>query len=536
MKLKRKTPQKKPKARIPSRKPPARSIALKRSRRRAAARIPLRPEPRRRGMRIRESNTHDDGSRAPSLHGYKSYPLQLPRLPPGVRKGFNRQGLAMDDGSGGPMPGSAFLANNTVYGMSMFGLYFPGYPYLAELAQRSEYRQPVETTAKELTRNWIEFKSRGTGDKSEKIQQIQEAFEEFKVQEVFRKAAMHDGFYGLGQVFIDIAGQNDHALPLVVDQRTIKKGSLRGFVNVEPMWVTPLTYNAIDPTMPDFYKPSAWMVMGRRTDQTRLLNFTSYEIPDIIKPAYNFGGISLTQLIEPYVTRWLKTVGAVNQLINNFSIIYLQTDMDAVLEGESDSDLLKRLRMFTRDRNNQGIFVTDKNRELLQQLAVPLSSLDHLQAQAQEHMAAPTHLPLVVLTGITPSGLNATSEDEIQIFYDWILSVQKHLFRAHIRTILRIIQLHLWGKIDPDITFGFVPLKQVVGEAAARMRKMASDAAIAYIDAGVLDPKEERERLANDPDSGYVNLNLRKKIKPPALQAQELEQDQDDDDDEREVA
>jgi phage-related protein (TIGR01555 family) len=449
---------------------------------------------------------------------YRRHKLQLPQLPPAVKRA--EPAMAMDDATNGN-----FNYLNTVAGSMAYGLYFPGYPWLAELAQRSEYRQPVETTAKEMTRKWITLKSNGKGDKSERIGEIEDEFRRFNVQELFRKAATHDGFYGLGQIFIDIRGQEKEMdLPLELTSKTIEKDSLRGFTNIEPMWVSPIAWNSNDATKPDFYVPDSWMVLGKRVHSTRLLSFISREVPDIIKPAYNFGGISLTQLIEPYVSRWLKTVDAVNRLISNFSVILLQTDMAAVLSGGDDGDyqnLIARLKFFTQERNNQGVFLTDKEREVLEQLAVPLSGLSELQAQAQEHMAAPTHLPLVVLTGITPAGLNASSESEMEVFHDWIHSQQEALFRPHLDKILRLIQLNRWGNVDDDITYEFVQLKELDGEAAARVRKMAADADVAFIGAGVVDAHEVRERLSLDPDSGYINLDPNKEIDPPELQLAE---------------
>jgi phage-related protein (TIGR01555 family) len=415
--------------------------------------------------------------------------------------------MAMDDAGGYPF--GQFLGLNSVAGLNAFGLYFPGYPYLAELAQRTEYRQPVETVAKEMTRKWITFKSKGEGDKTKIIEEITEDFETFKLQAIFRKAMEHDGFYGLGHVFMDFKGPtgDDHALPLAIDEKTIPKGSLRGFANIEPIWTTPLTWNSTDPTHPNFYKPESWMVLGRKTHQSRMLRFVSREVPDIIKPAYNFGGISLSQLIDAYVARWLKTVDSVNRLIANFSVIFLQTDMGEILGGGPTNELDKRARFFTQCRDNQGLFLTDKEREMLQQLAVPLSGLSELQSQAQEHMAAPTHLPLVVMTGITPAGLNASSEGEIEVFHDWNHSQQEAVFTDNVKKVLDVIQLNRYGKIDSDIVFDFVALKELVGEAAARVKKTQSEMDVAYVDMGAISPEEVRARIAADPESGYDNLS-----------------------------
>jgi len=433
------------------------------------------------------------------VHGYRSYPLQRPRLPFTIPPT-----MAMDDGGGGAYPLGAFLgAGGSV---SSFNLHFPGYAYLSELSQRSEFRNPTETTARELTRKWITFKSKGEGDKSDKIGELEDAFTAFDVQGCVRRACEHDGFYGLGHVFISLKGhENALADPLVID--AIDQDTLQGFLNIEPMWVTPLVWNSNDPTQPDFYKPVAWIALGKKMHGTRLLRFLSRELPDILKPAYNFGGMSLSQLIEPYVNRWLKTVDSVNRLISNFSTLALGTDMAAVLGGGSNSELLKRLRLFTRDRDNQGIFCHDFEKEKLEQLAAPLSGLAELQQQALEHMAYPTHLPLVVLTGVTPSGLNASSEGDIEIYHDWIHSGQEGLIRPRLDVMFKVIQRHLWGEVDEDIIYDFVPLKEVTGEALSRVKKTQAEMDQIYIDAGVVAREEVRERIANDPDSGYNNLD-----------------------------
>lgn len=437
--------------------------------------------------------------------------LTFPALP--FKVPARKVQMAQDDAGPGGFSFLPFL--NSVAGIGAFGLYFPGYPYLAQLAQRSEFRQPVETTAKEMTRKWIAFKTKGLGDKSDKIAKIEEAFEAFKVQALFRKVTEHDGFYGRGQIFIKIRDQENYSEPLLIEDETIEKGALEGFAVIEPMWSTPLVWNSSDPTAPNFYKPEKWNVIGREIDDTRLITFISREVPDIIKPAYNFGGISLSQLIEPYVGRWLKTVDGVNRLVNNFSIVNLGTNMDAVLQGEPDTDLQKRAKLFVKTRDNQGLFLTDKETEALNIFNATLSGLSELQAQAQEHMAAPTHLPLVVLTGITPAGLNASSDSEIEVFHDWINSMQEHLYTEPLKRILKLVQLHLFGNVDDEIIFDYVPLKQLTGEALSRVKKTQAEMAVAYIDAGVVSAEEVRKQVASDPESGFNNLDPDKVPEPP---------------------
>jgi hypothetical protein len=239
--------------------------------------------------------------------------LQLPELPDGVIPehppageelvlAMDESPFALDDGS------NCFGFANQAWGnqtMGMEGVYFPGYPFLALLSQISEYRSPSETISTEMTRKWIKFHTT-QGDADEKIKALEGAFKAFKVQDLFRRAALQDGFFGRSQIYIAIKNQTDdrqRQLPLLVDQKTIGIGDLLGLKVIEPYWTSPYSYNTVDPTAPDFYKPTSWFVVGKKTHASRLLTFISREVSDISKPACNFSGLSLALgLAVPWIT------------------------------------------------------------------------------------------------------------------------------------------------------------------------------------------------------------------------------------------
>ena len=191
--------------------------------------------------------------------------------------------------------------------------------------------------------------------------------------------------------------------------------------------------------------------------------------------------------------------------------------MDAVLNGEDDaySSLTDRATFFTATRSNKGLMLLDKEREELVQVNTPLSGLHELQAQSQEQMCSVSRMPAIVLTGISPGGLNASSDSEIRVFYDWIAAQQSAYWRQPIDTILKVIQLSLFGEIDEDIGFEFKALYQMSADQEALIRKSNADAAQIYIGSGVIDPSEERDRLASDKTSGYQGLDLNMVIVPP---------------------
>ena len=432
-----------------------------------------------------------------------SYSLDFPSLPDGVKP----NGLAMDNSPLGNFGADCF-----------FGTGFIGYPRLAELAQISEYRSVSETTANEMTRQWIEIKSVGEEDNSEAIKQIEEYYERLNVRDVFRKAIETDGLFGRGQILVQIKDHNGKlANPLLLTEKTIAKGSLKALVNIEPMWTTPAPYNAIDPTLPDFYKPKAWYVMAQEIHASRLFTLISRPVPDMLKPAYNFGGVSMTQLMMPYVERWLRTVDSVSDLLHSFSLSGIKTDMSAILSGSDDGDtnIMLRAELYNRLRDNRGLMLLSKDEEEFFQFNTPLSGLDALLAQSQEQMAAPSHTPLVKLLGITPSGLNASTEGEIAVYYDHIRAMQENLLRDPLDKLLKLVQLHLFGKVNDNITFDFVPLQQMSETDLSTIRKSDTDRDVAYIQAGVVSAEEVRGRLASEPDSGYNGIDVEDVPKMP---------------------
>ncbi|WP_196761962.1 anti-CBASS protein Acb1 family protein [Eikenella corrodens] len=425
-----------------------------------------------------------------------SYSLDFPSLPDGVKP----NGIAMDSSPLGNFGADCF-----------FGTGFIGYPRLAELAQISEYRSVSETTANEMTRQWIEIKSVGEEDNSEAIKQIEECYERLNVRDVFRKAIETDGLFGRGQILVQIKDHDGKlANPLLLTEKTIAKGSLKALVNIEPMWTTPAPYNAIDPTLPDFYKPKAWYVMAQEIHASRLFTLISRPVPDMLKPAYNFGGVSMTQLMMPYVERWLRTVDSVSDLLHSFSLSGIKTDMSAILSGSDDGDtnIMLRAELYNRLRDNRGLMLLSKEEEEFFQFNTPLSGLDTLLAQSQEQMAAPSHTPLVKLLGITPSGLNASTEGEIAVYYDHIRAMQENLLRDPLDKLLKLVQLHLFGQVNDNITFDFVPLQQMSETDLSTIRKSDTDRDVAYIQAGVVSAEEVRGRLAGEPDSGYNGIDV----------------------------
>ena len=380
---------------------------------------------------------------------------------------------------------------------------FMGYPALSSLAQSSDYRMVGETTAQEMTRAWGKIIG---GDDQEKIDLLEKEFERLDVRDLFRQHIYNENVFGLSHLFIDV-GDNDTSLPLIPEN--VRKGSLKRIGLIEAIHTTPSAYNANDATAADFYKVQNWFALGKNIHQDRLLTLVMRPVPDMFKPAYNFGGISMIQLMQPYVQRWQRTVDSVSDLVKAFSITCLKTDMSQLLSDGEDgiSELQTRLAVFDEIRDNLNLMALDNDKEELIQINTPLSGLDALVTKAQEQMSMPSHTPLVKLTGITPSGLNASSDGEIQVYYDWIMSLLNSHILPQLKKVLEIAQMSLFGEIDESITFKFNSLTQMSDKEKSEIEMNRATALTTFTTGGLISQEEARQSLIDDENLSFQSLD-----------------------------
>ncbi|MBB3743895.1 hypothetical protein FHX10_003394 [Rhizobium sp. BK591] len=439
--------------------------------------------------------------------------FSLPNPPPGVLpKG--ESGMAMDSAVTGT---NAWANQFAIDGFWTEGITFLGYAYLSELAQRPEYRVISETIATEMTREWIEFFSTASDDddKEERIKELEEDFKRLCVSDMFARAAQQDGFFGRGHIYIDTGDTEDTAELQtslgdgwdVLSRTKLSNKKIIALRTIEAVWCYPTSYNSNDPLKDNWYRPDSWYVQAKTVHSSRLITLIGREVPDLLKPTYSFGGLSLSQMAKPYVDNWLQTRQSVNDIISAFSVFVLSTNLAESLQADGQQ-LFKRAELFNNLRDNRGLMMIDKDSEAFQNVAAPLSGLSELQAQAQEHMASVSHIPTVKLLGIQPAGLNASSEDQMRVFYDYIHAYQEHLFRHPLRRLMGLVMISLWGEVDKAIDFKFKPLFSLDEKSDAEVGKLKAETDQIYIDTGVISPEESRKRVAADPASGHSSIDV----------------------------
>lgn len=394
------------------------------------------------------------------------------------------------------------MLNNMSIGDEYSG--FRGYPQLAAMSQQVEYSNMHSVFADEMTRTWIEVKSRKEGDPE--IEAMEQALIKYDVKRLIHEAVRQDSQYGVAHIYIDTGAKTDDELekPLFLDPRKIPKGSLKGLRVVDPTWIYPAMYNTQWPLADNFYKPSAWFVMGKTVHESRFNDIVSRPVPDILKPSYNFGGLSLTQLMEDYVVDWRDAKKNVIKILRTLRMRALKTDMDSRLQVPGEFD--KRIKMFTKYQDNFGLWAIDVQEDLLH-MQTSLSELSNLLSNYQDQLCIPSRITNLKLLGNAPAGLNASGDSELDTWHETVSGYQDGNLRKPLENIFKIIQLSEFGEIKEDIYFEFKPLDEISEKERAEITKIRVDAVAVAADSQLVSSEEARDALKGIEGAGFENLD-----------------------------
>lgn len=382
---------------------------------------------------------------------------------------------------------------------------FVGYGVLQQIAQQGLIRACIQTVSDDLSRKWIKIDG---CDDPQKLEILENELKKLHIKDLFHKAVTTTGYMGGAFIFID-TGEDDLTLPLAINDLSaeLKEGSKVKFVVVDPVNVSPIEYNCIDPLRDDYMRPRMWQVLGKRVHASRLLPFVENQPPMLLKPNYNFLGIPQAQILWDYVMHFNQTRASTARLLEKISLLVVQTDMDAVLSDENGIELFDaKMEFLERYRNNDSVFVCDKESEGVMNVQTTIAGCTDVVRQSLELIACINRTPAVKLLGISPSGFNATGESDLKNYYDYISSKQE-LYREQIQTIINVIQLCEFGNIDPAITFKFEPLNEENKASQAMTAQTKIGALTQLVDRQAMSAEELRTAVREDEDLGLSFLD-----------------------------
>lgn len=364
-------------------------------------------------------------------------------------------------------------AGNSLMQYGNFKLRRHSYQELAHLATDDIIKSAIDTIAQECTGQWGQIVINELADQdqaAEIINKLENRLQDLNIKALAKQAIQKALIYGGVGLFYNIGGQQDLAKEFSFSERTLRASGLKSIELVEPWAFSPMRVNTYNPISGDFMKPSAWFVMGAgEIDTSRFDTLAFFEAPDLLKPLYNFLGVSLISFMHDKV----KSADTIRQSLADLFIRFRTNIIKTPVMGMSDdTQITGRMRAINAMRNNHSTILLTEQEEFVQSIT-PLTGLDKIQAQAYEAIASSARMPAIKLLGLTPSGFNATGEFDLLNYYDTISGYQNTILRSFLEKVMRILALEMGFDISPE--FKFTPLKKETKIEAAQTKIANAD-------------------------------------------------------------
>jgi phage-related protein (TIGR01555 family) len=388
---------------------------------------------------------------------------------------------------------------------------FIGYQAAALISQNWLVKKACAMPAKDASRNGYETSvNDGTEVDVEVLDYIREEDKKF---EILRNCVE---FLDLGRTFgirvalfnIDSPDPEYYSKPFNPDG--VKPGSYKGISQIDPYWITPELGGdaAANPAAPDFYEPTWWRINGKRVHRTHLVIFRNGNLPDILKPAYLYGGLPIPQLIAERVYAAERTANEAPMLAMTKRMMVMKADLTQIVANQQQFNA--RMDYQTQVQNNFGVKFVGLDDEF-QQFDTSLADLDAVIMTQYQIVAAASGVPATKLLGTSPKGFNATGEFEESSYHEELESYQQHDLSPLVnRHHLLLIRSHVAPKFkiapfNTEVAWKPVDALTADEQAEVNLKKAQTDAHLS--ESGAIDGTDIRQRLITDPDSGYNGMD-----------------------------
>lgn len=454
---------------------------------------------------------------------FSTEPLSLPLdrsalfdelFPSPTFKGENGANYAMDaigDPSNNPFATkNAFVTATQRLPDSLMNWYanqgFIGYQACAIFAQNWLVYKACNMPARDAYRNgWKPTINDGNEESPELIDKICEWDKKFNVAKNLVEFTTFKRIFGIRiAIFVVDSDDEDYYLkPYNPDG--IKPGSYRGISQVDPYWMTPfMGQEAIqDPAAIHFYEPTWWQIGGKRYHRSHLIISRHAEVADIIKPAYLYGGIPLTQQIFERIYAAERTANEAPLLAMTKRMNVVKADLDKIFQNPQR--FMERMAEQVALRDNMGTRVIGTEEEYAQH-ETSLADLDATIMTQYQLVSAIAEVPATKMLGTSPKGFGASGDYEIASYNELLAGTQENDGCRILERHYEILSRSEFGG-QYTITPVFNPLDEPTEKEIADINKVKADTYSVLQQTGAIDCEDISEVLVKDKQSGFAGLN-----------------------------
>ena len=310
------------------------------------------------------------------------------------------------------------------------------------------------------------------------------AMGEWGAVEELQNTAIWGRLHGGGLLVLGVAGNMEEP----IDPDTLEAGSLE-YLLVLDRRDFELGEDGPD-GKPEFY----FMSRGNRTKihKSRAIFFGGARSSRTVKDRNGGWDLSVVQrpyeIIKDAATNWQSTVYLMSDASQ--AVFKIAGLMDMIAEGDIES-LQARLEALNLSRSIARAITVDADSESFEQVGVQnLAGADALLDKTWIRVAAAARMPVTVLMGQSPAGMNATGESDLEIWFGAISAYQRRELGPKLTYLARVIAATEGLPFPKGLTIVWPALKQATDQEKAATRKTVAETDAIYVAMEAVLPEE----------------------------------------------
>lgn len=356
----------------------------------------------------------------------------------------------------------------------------------------------IDIIADDMTREWVAL----DGDNGKKV------FDELislDAEKAFNEAIKWQRLYG-GSLIV-IGAMDGRSPESRLNDKAIKKVEYLKVVPKTDISISDSVFNT-NPSSPDFGKVEKYAITYRighqaikkKVHASRCIPFYNDPAPAMLRASMSldgrYWGISSLQRIYEE----LRDLGGVTQSIINILYEFIigkfkVSNLARMFAEGRESQLITRIEIMEMSKSILNAVILGEDEEYTRDYAT-LAGLPEVIDRYMLKLSGSTGIPVTRLFGRSPSGLNATGENDLRNYYDLIEANQRNRLFPPLRRLVNLLSSYL--KVDPPEVI-FVSLYQLDEKEKAEVNKLNAETEKI---------KAETEKIMADTERIYIETEV----------------------------
>ena len=329
---------------------------------------------------------------------------------------------------------------------------------------------------------------------------LSKAAKRWKAHDLITKGATWGRLYGGGALLLGVDGQGDMADPL--DVQAIREGQLLYVTDLERQHFHPYRYynepgtaryGEVRTYLVSKHVPDGGGFSGIEVHESRLLRFGGTVTTHQYKQANNGFDLSVLQRVYDTLRDTNSSFQSFYRYLNDLSqaVFKINGLMEMIAEGQKE-ELQTRMELVQIARSAARAVLLDADGEDFQQIGTAnATGLPPAMDKVMQRLAAAAQMPVTVLMGMSPAGLNATGDSDMRSWFNTVRVARERYIQGPLQDLLTAIALSEGVAFEGEIvTITWPSLWQMAPTEEAELQVKHATRDKLYIDSGVIEPEE----------------------------------------------